>query len=147
MDAADLAPDSDSLRDTAEYLHDILLALQKRLTGSKTSKVPKSLPVLVAANKSDLFTALPPSLVKTSLEKEISRIRTSRAKGLLDSGIGMSEASTDSEKDWLGDTGEGEFEFSQMAEMNVDIEFTAGSVAGSGEPEAASYWNWLGSNL
>jgi signal recognition particle receptor subunit beta len=90
VDAATIAEEP-GLNESAEYLHDVLLALQKRYTGAKTSKGPKEIPVLVAANKLDLFTALPPHLVKISLEKEISEVRRRRAKGLKDSGVGLGD--------------------------------------------------------
>lgn len=88
MDAASLAEEA-GLTDAAEYLHDVLLALQKRHTGAKTSKGPKDVPVLIASNKLDLFTALPPHLVRLQLEKALSSIRKSRAKGLKDSASAM----------------------------------------------------------
>ena len=147
VDAADLAPDSIGLRDAAEYLHDILLSLQKRLIKSKTSKAPRLIPLLIAANKEDLFTALPASLVKATLETEISRVRSSRAKGLFDSGIGMNDLSTDPDKDWLGETGEEEFAFSQMVEANVEVEIQSGSSSGIDNPNISRYWDWFGRNL
>ena len=147
MDAADLSLDSKGLRDAAEYLHEILLSLQRRLTRSKTSKAPKHLPMLIAANKVDLFTALPVSLVKSRLEQEITQVRSSRAKGLFDSGVGMNEFSSDTDKDWLGETEDGGFEFSQMEEANVEIQIESGSVIGTEKPDISGYWDWLGKNL
>lgn len=147
VDAADLAPDSSGLRDAAEYLHDILLMLQKRLTLSKTSKASRALPVLITANKTDLFTALPAPAVKSVLEKEINRIRASRAKGLLDSGIGMSYLSSDPEKDWVGDAGNGDFNFMQMAEVDVQVNVVAGSLTASQQTNVLQSWEWLASNL
>ena len=72
VDAADLSSSAEGdsnegLRQSAEYLHDLLLLLQTRSTKSKSSKAPKELPVLVAANKLDLFTALPAPLVKRGI--------------------------------------------------------------------------------
>ncbi|MCJ1368951.1 hypothetical protein MMC20_000158 [Loxospora ochrophaea] len=135
------------LRETAEYLHDILLLLQQRTTSSKTSKAPKEMPVLIAANKLDLFTALPAQLVKTSLEAEISNVRSSRAKGLLDSGIGMNDTSPGEEKDWLGDGGEGKFEFSQMEEVNVPVSIVGGNVLSVDGANVQSWWDWIGNRL
>jgi signal recognition particle receptor subunit beta len=140
VDAADLDADSQSLRDTAEYLHDILLLLQK--SASKSSRSQKKLTFLIAANKTDLFTALPASLTKKTLETEISKFRDSRAKGLLDSGTGE----LDPEKDWLGETGEGGFEFDQMEEI-LDISVEGGSVQGAEKPDISKYWAWIGNNL
>ena len=123
VDAATLSNTSDDLVDgslveAAEYLHDILLTLQKRHTSSKSSQGPTEMPVLVAANKLDLFTALPAKLVGTSIEAELSRIRTSRSKGLLDSGIGMDDDEAE-DRDTLGGGGEGDFKFSMMEEYNA----------------------------
>lgn len=149
VDAADLSGESanESLRQTAEYLHDLLLLLQNRSTKSKSSKAPQELPILIAANKLDLFTALPAKLVKSSLESEITKIRTSRNKGLLDSGIEMNEMDAGEEKDWLGDGGEGKFDFPQMEEVNVPVTVSGGNVAGSDGPDVQRWWDWIGSNL
>jgi len=158
VDAADLASSSATgtaadtgLREAAEYLHDILLLLQKRATtgaGGKAARTPAEMPVLVAANKLDLFTALPATLVKGVLEAEITKVRSSRAKGLLDSGIGMGEmGDVDEERDWLGDGGEGKFEFSQMEEVNVSVTVAGGSVTGSEGADVAKWWEWIGSQL
>ena len=147
VDAADVSSGSEGLRQAAEFLHDLFLILQKRSTISKTSRAPKELPVLIAANKLDLFTAIPAPLVKTALETEITNIRTSRHKGLLDSGIGMNEIDIGEEKEWLGDGGDGKFEFSQMEEVNVPVSVAGGNVSGSDGPDVARWWNWVGSNL
>ena len=51
------------LAEAASYLHDVLLTLQRRHTSGKTSKIQGEVPVLIAANKSDLFTSLPAEMV------------------------------------------------------------------------------------
>ncbi|KAL9101041.1 MAG: hypothetical protein Q9163_003656 [Psora crenata] len=148
VDAADISAGSVSgtenepLRQAAEYLYDILLLLQKRTMGSK----PRAMSLLVAANKLDLFTALPAPLVKTALEAEITNVRESRNKGLLDSGVGMSESDIRDEKEWLGD-GEGKFDFSQMVEANVSVTVAGGSVIGADGPDVKQWWDWVGNNL
>jgi signal recognition particle receptor subunit beta len=143
VDAATLSTGDEGLRQTADYLHDILLLLQKRME-STSSKKPKEIPLLIAANKMDLFTALPAALVKSSLEAEITKVRTSRSKGLLDSGIGMEE---DGEKDdWLGEVGSREFRFKQMEEFDVMVEVSGGNVAG-GEPVTEKWWRWISERL
>lgn len=152
VDAADISTSSatagnEPLRQAAEYLHDLLLLLQKRSTSSKSTRVPKELPVLVAANKLDLFTALPAPLVKLALESEITKVRSSRGKGLLDSGIGMNDLDIGDEKEWLGDGGEGKFEFSQMEEVNVSVIVAGGNVLGTDGPDVKHWWDWIGSNL
>ena len=152
VDAADLSTSAgddshEGLRQAADYLHDLLLILQTRSSKSNSSKAPKELPVLVAANKLDLFTALPTPLVQRALEAEITSVRTSRSKGLLDSGIDMNEMDVGEEKDWLGDGGAGKFTFSQLDEVNVPITVLGGNVVGSDGPDVAKWWDWIGSNL
>lgn len=154
VDAADLSSASGSSdngaegrRQTAEYLHDILLLLQKRSTGSKTSKAPRELSLLIAANKLDLFTALPAPLVKSALEAEISQVRTSRNKGLLDSGIGMNDLDIGEEKEWLGDGGEGAFSFQQMEEVGVSVDVLGGNVLGVDGANVEAWWAWIGGLL
>ncbi|KAJ5387248.1 hypothetical protein N7509_009789 [Penicillium cosmopolitanum] len=53
--------DEATLRDTASYLHDVLLVLQQRALGKGKSSTKRDaeIPVLIAGNKQDLFTALP----------------------------------------------------------------------------------------
>ena len=152
VDAADLSSDSEGtgngpLRQTAEFLHDFLLLLQKRAMNLKSAKGPKEIPILIAANKLDLFTALPAPLVKGALESEITKVRSSRNKGLLDSGIGMDDLDINEEKEWLGDGGEGKFEFSQMEEVNVCITVAGGNVHGADGPDVKKWWDWVGNNL
>lgn len=151
VDAATLSSsavdtEDDNLTETAQYLHDILLVLQKRHTSSKTSKGPAEMPILVAANKLDLFTALPAKLVKRALEDEITKLRNTRSKGLLDSGIGMGE-DADDDRDVLGGGGEGRFEFELMEEYNIRIQVIGGNVLGSENAEVASWWDWVGRHL
>ncbi|KAI4130052.1 MAG: hypothetical protein LQ347_003519 [Umbilicaria vellea] len=138
---------NEGLREAAEYLHDVLLLLQQRATAIKTSMAPKEMPLLIAANKLDLFTALPAALVKTALELEITNVRNSRAKGLLDSGIGIGDADGGEERDWLGDGGDGNFNFSQMEEVNVPVTVLGGNVLGADDADVARWWDWIGSSL
>lgn len=146
VDAADLSAGEEGVRQAAEYLHDTLLLLQKRLTGNKTSKAPKEMHVLVAANKMDLFTALPAAVVKSTLEKEISKVRTSRSKGLLDSGAGAGDLDEENDE-WLGETGSPQFKFDQMAESNVFVEVAGGSSATEHGGEAQKWWSWIAERL
>lgn len=152
VDAADIcignsSSGNEALRQAAEYIHDVLLLLQKRSTGSKSVKGPKEMSILIAANKLDLFTALPAPLVKSALEAEITKVRSSRAKGLLDSGIGMNDLDIGEEKDWLGDGGEGRFEFSQMDEVNVSVSVAGGNVLGVDGADVKQWWDWIGSRI
>jgi signal recognition particle receptor subunit beta len=148
VDAASVAEEG-GLNEAAEYLHDVLLALQKRYTGAKTSKGPKEIPVLVAANKSDLFTALPPNLVKIQLEKAISEVRKSKAKGLKDSGVALAgdEDGLDEEKEWLGEGGEGSFEFRQMEEVGTTVVVQGGNVLGAEGADVKSWFEWIAEQL
>ncbi|KAI0128776.1 signal recognition particle receptor beta subunit [Xylariales sp. AK1849] len=130
----------ETLPATANYLYDVLLALQKRMGTSKTSRAPNAIHVLIASNKVDLFTALPASLVKSNLEAELGRIRKSRSKGLLDSGVGIDEVGNEENDDWLGEYGAEKFAFSQMREFDVEVEIVGGSVL---EANVDKWWEWI----
>lgn len=147
VDAAALS-EPDVLADTASYLYDVLLRLQKRMGSTKTSKAPYAIPVLVAANKTDLFTALPAKLVKSNLEKELGRIRRTRSKGLLDSGVGTDEmgGGGDEADDWLGEYGSDQFKFDQMREFDIDVDVEGGAVLGD-KPDVDRWWAWIGNKL
>ncbi|KAL1841460.1 hypothetical protein VTJ49DRAFT_7015 [Mycothermus thermophilus] len=150
IDAAALA-DSDSpyLSTAAEHLHDALLALQRRHRARKGSRAPPAVPVLVAANKLDLFTALPAALVKSNLEAEISRIRRARSKGLLSSdrqdadGLDGDEDEADG---WLGSYGSEKFSFKEMLEFDIEVEVLGGNVVGEG-PGAEKWWRWIAERI
>lgn len=145
VDAATLSAGDEGLRLTADYLHDVLLMLQKRATGGKAAKSLKEIPVLIAANKMDLFTALPAALVKSSLEAEITKVRDSRSKGLLDSGIGMEDGNEEND-DWLGEMGSKEFRFKQMEEFDISVEVSGGNVSGE-DPKVDKWWQWIADRL
>ncbi|KAI1497546.1 signal recognition particle receptor beta subunit [Biscogniauxia marginata] len=141
VDAAALADDNGAaLSDAAAYLYDVLLALQRRAGAGKSARKPDALPVLVAANKNDLFTALPASLVKSNLEAEIGRIRQSRSKGLLDSGVGIDDIGSEEQDNWLGEYGSEKFSFGQMREFDIDVEVSGGSVL---ESNIDKWWDWI----
>ncbi|KAL5119179.1 hypothetical protein ACEQ8H_002887 [Pleosporales sp. CAS-2024a] len=149
VDAAALADDA-GLSDAAGYLHDVLLALQKRYTGATSSKAPPGIPVLIAANKMDLFTALPANLVKHQLERAITEVRMSRAKALRDAGAALSggEDDVDEEKEWLGEGGEGAFEFSQMQEIGTTVTVVGANVVQRQHAGSVSgWWEWIGELL
>ena len=148
VDAADLSSQaSEGTRQTAQYLHDVLLQLQKRATDSKSSKAPKWMPVLIAANKLDLFTALPAPLVKSTLESEITQVRKALSAGLLDSGVGAKDLDDAQEQDWLGEVGDGTFEFSQLEEFNVEVRVLGGNVTGLDGSDVKQWWDWIGGVL
>ncbi|KAH3915533.1 signal recognition particle receptor subunit beta [Parastagonospora nodorum] len=145
VDAASLADES-GLIEAASYLHDILLALQKRYTTATSSKAPPGIPVLIAANKMDLFTALPAGLVKVQLEKAITQVRAGRATALRDAGAALSggEDEVDEEKEWLGEGGEGAFEFTQMQEVGTSVGVVGGNVVqGKERGDVEGWWAWI----
>jgi signal recognition particle receptor subunit beta len=148
VDAAAIDEDA-GLNEAAEYLHDVLLSLQKRYTTAKTSKGPKEIPVLVAANKMDLFTALPAAAVKSKLERAISAVRNNRAKALRDGGAVLNGGDdVDEEKEWLGEGGEGSFEFEQMREIGTTVDVLGGNVSqGRSVGDVAGWWKWIGEHL
>ena len=107
--------------------------------------------MLVAANKQDVFTSLPAGLVNSKLEEEIARVRQTKSKGLLDSGIGMEDhvEGGDEESNWLGEYGSKEFRFKQMEEHGVDVVVYGGNVRGEGEGDnmVGEWWSWIGENI
>ncbi|KAF4979252.1 hypothetical protein FZEAL_4497 [Fusarium zealandicum] len=139
VDAAAIG-EQDILAHTAAYLYDVLLFLQKRATVNSTTKA--SIPILIAANKMDLFTALPSTLVKTNLETELTRIRASRSKGLLDSGVGTDDIGSEEQDSWLGEYGSSKFTFSQLQEFEIEVDVLPGNVSGDG-PGADKWWWWI----
>jgi signal recognition particle receptor subunit beta len=144
VDSANLSIGGEGLRQTSEFLYDTLLLLQERTAGSKTAK---EIPVLIAANKMDLFTALPAALVRNALEKEITKIRDSRSKRLLDSGVGMGEGDSvedDKNDEWLGEVGSTDFRFAQMEELNIPVAVAGGSILST---DIEKWWDWVGERL
>lgn len=139
VDAAALG-EPETLAPTAAYLYDVLLLLQKK--ASEKTKAKASVPLLIAANKMDLFTALPSTLVKVNLEAELTRIRASKSKGLLDSGVGVDEIGSEEQDSWLGEYGTEKFTFEQMGEFDIDVDVVPGSVFGDGS-EAEKWWWWM----
>lgn len=132
------------LSEAAEYLYDTLLKLQKKHALVKTSKAPTAIPVLVAANKQDVFTSLPTEMVGQRLEEEIGRLRQTKSKALLDSGVEKEGAlDADEEADWLGEFGASEFTFSQMQEHSIDISV----IGGSTKQAVNDWWAWLSDHL
>ncbi|KAH7038032.1 signal recognition particle receptor beta subunit-domain-containing protein [Microdochium trichocladiopsis] len=142
VDAATL---DDLLAPAAAYLYDVLLALQKRAaSSSSSSRAPRPIPLLVAANKADLFTAMPASLVRSSLEAEITRVRSFRSKGMLDSGVGVDDIGSEENDAWLGAYGTEKFTFAQMREFDIEVEVVAGSVL---EGKVDKWWEWIAERI
>lgn len=141
VDAAAL---DENLSSAADYLYDVLLALQKRMGVGKTSRAPTAIHVLLAANKTDLFTALPAALVKSNLEAELARVRSHRSKGLLDSGAGADDGDNDENDAWLGEYGSEKFAFSQMREFDIEVDVVSGSVL---EGNVNKWWEWISERI
>lgn len=146
LDATNVSDGSSGLIEAAEYLHDILLTLQKRYTSAKTSKGPAEVAFLIAPNKLDLFTALPAKLIRNILENEITKVRNTRSRGLLDAGVGLNEDTID-EREVLGGGGEGKFDFGLMEEYNVHIEIIGGNVLGAEGADVDKWWEWIAKYL
>ncbi|KAJ5102900.1 hypothetical protein N7532_003429 [Penicillium argentinense] len=140
--------DETTLRDAATYLHDVLLVLQKRALGKGKSSTKRDteIPVLVAGNKQDLFTALPPGSVREKLEAEIDRIRKSKTKGLMDASM---DSEVDGEEEVLGDDdAQGVFSFKLLEEVGIKVDVIGGAVKGDQEEEIGSgvrrWEEWIG---
>ncbi|KAI9893452.1 MAG: hypothetical protein M1814_006749 [Vezdaea aestivalis] len=146
VDSANLSSE-DGLREASGYLHDLLLVLQKRAVESRKSNAHPEVHVLIAANKLDLFTALPAAIVKSTLEQEITKTRGSRSKGLLDSGIGMGDGEGAEERDYLGDVGKDKFQFDQLDNANIQVAVAGGSLVPSSDADVKQWWNWIGQRL
>ncbi|KAH8695918.1 putative SRP receptor beta subunit [Talaromyces proteolyticus] len=153
VDAALLADGAENLRDSAGYLHDVLLLLQKLVLSKNKSlsKAGASISVLIAANKQDLFTALPAGSIKERLELEIDRIRKSRQKGLMDASAGSLDNEDD--EDLLGgDDGQGTFSFRLLEnEIGTKVDVIGGSILseeGQDPKSGVRAWEeWIGSCL
>jgi signal recognition particle receptor subunit beta len=158
VDSADLTSSSgdgssSGLRDTASYIHDVFLQLQKEHTQAKSSKI-KELQFLIAANKMDLFTALPEHMVKGSLEAEITRLRSTRSKGIASIGrankgegleTGAGDDMQDEEGEVLGGDSNVKFDFSIMEEYGVNVTLAGGSVYG--DVSVSKWWAWIANCL
>jgi signal recognition particle receptor subunit beta len=147
VDAASLGSgDTAPSRDAAAYLHDVLLVLQRKRTGKGSNKAKAPIPILIAANKQDLFTALPPGAVREHLETEIERARQSKSKGLVDVGNSRED---DDEENVLGGGGEEKFTFKMLEEgYGIQVEVTGGVVRGEEAGKGVERWErWIGGCL
>lgn len=157
VDAANLGSGSSGLSEAAEYLHDVLLVLQRAHSGAKSSK-SREIPFLIAANKADLFTALPAPLARSALESEITKIRHTRARGLAgvetvgkSEGLGSGDSGMQEqdEEEPLGGLAESKFEFKVMEECNVHVEVVGGSAASTDDEgsDLEAWWDWIAAQL
>jgi len=121
--------------DTAEYLYGVLLRLQllQDAPGNKREVIP----VLVACNKSDLFTALPAGRIRSVLEGEVEKVREGRSKGIV--GVGEEEE----EVEVLG--GVGRFTFESLEELGVKVVFKGASTSKDGW--RVPLGEWVGESL
>ena len=148
IDSASLdSGDASIARDTAVYLHDTLLALQRRKTGKGGSKTKGDIKTLVAANKQDLFTALPQGAVRERLEMEIERVRASRRRGLVT--VGEEEGPEVAGDDVLGGDGEEKFSFEILdQEFGIRLDVLGGAVKGEEAGKGVRRWEeWIGGCL
>lgn len=150
--ATDAAGNS-GLHGTASYLYDVLVALQRRqmaLTKGRKFSKDGGIPVLIAANKQDLFTALPPAATRAALEAELGRIRVSRSKALLDSGGAIGHEDEREEAGWLGAVGTEKFAFSQLRdEFDIEVDVIGGNVIGGEDmaPRVDGWWRWMADRI
>ncbi|GAB1199818.1 hypothetical protein APSETT444_009177 [Aspergillus pseudonomiae] len=152
VDTAALS-DVEVLRDTASYLYDVLLILQKRALnkGKSSLKVASEIPILVAANKQDLFTALPPGSVREKLEAEIDKIRKSKSKSLMDASVDASMG--DGDDDILGSSdAQNTFSFKCLEdEVGIRVDIVGGAVKGDEGSDLGSgvrkWEEWVGQCL
>lgn len=143
--------DSETAKDTVRYLHDVLLALQRRPKLVKRAKAG-DVKVLIACNKQDLFTSLPPPAIRSRLQDELERLRTSRRKG-----VSAVDARDDQDEDEdetaLGGGGEEKFSFKLFEdEFGISIDIIGGTVKGDAssddEGKGVVKWEeWIGSCL
>jgi signal recognition particle receptor subunit beta len=103
--------------------------------------------VLVAANKQDLFTALPQGAVRERLEVEIDRVRVSKRKGLVT--VGEEEGAEVAGEDVLGGDGEEKFSFEILEqEFGIEVDVLGGAVKGEEAGKGVKRWEeWIGGCL
>lgn len=156
LDSTALDPSDSALAtDTITYLHDTLLTLQRQRR-TITKKQANDFPVLIAANKQDLFTALPPLAIKQSLETALERERTSRRRAIsVVAGTSARGRNTDAEVEEdeddavLGGAGSAVFSFRILQEeFGVAVDVLGGTVRADQGGRGVGKWEaWIGSCL
>ena|SRR5579859_7453191 len=116
VDSASVKKD---LNATANKVYSTLLAL------------PRPSHVLMVANKSDLFTALPVVKVRELLESEISSLKKTRNEGI-------------DEEEERTSLGGAEFKFDELEEEGVTVEWTRGSIE---TREVAGILEWISQRI
>lgn len=106
----DATVDPKQLTETAEFLFEIMQV---------TERFPNGVDILIACNKSESFTARPPSKIKAALEKEIENIISRRQKSLDVVQGEKTEDSVDNQPEGLRFAGTHGFKF-ETIEGNVD---------------------------
>ncbi|EPS38340.1 hypothetical protein H072_7962 [Dactylellina haptotyla CBS 200.50] len=115
------------LTDTVEYLYELLLAVQKRYTVlSETTTTAEPIPLLIACNKNDLFTALPSAKISSQLQSELGRMKETKRKGLLNAGAG--ENDDEDLEQVLGDDRSDQITWEGLREFGVDVSLQSGSI-------------------
>ena len=145
VDASNLSTEGGGIQEAASYLYTVLLELQKHY-GKAHKPGARRLPLLIAANKMDLFTALPLTKVQSDLETELTRLRASVSRGLLDSAVRETTDSA-SEHGWLGDGGSTDFDFSQLHELNIATSVIGGSASGESGHTVSQWRDWVKHNI
>lgn len=144
--AAIESSDSPVSKDTAQYLHDVLLALQRRPKLVKKAK-SEDVRVLIAANKQDLFTALPANAIRGRLQAEIERVRSSKRRGV--SAVDAKEDDAEDDSTTLGGGGEDAFTFKLLEEeFGIVVDVVGGAVKGDEDGIGVKKWEeWIGTCL
>ena len=104
---------------------------------------------MVACNKQDLFTSLPPSAIRARLESELQRVRASKKRGV--SAVDAKDDGGEDEDDTvLGGGGEAEFSFKTLEdEFEIVVDVVGGTVKGDDdEGKGVRKWEeWIGECL
>ena len=131
--------------DTVEYLYEVLLVLQRKYSSSAGSSIASInlTPVLIACNKSDLFTALPSSKISILLQAELGRIKESRKNGLLNAGVDEDGGELEGD-DILGDNVADQIKWEGLREFGLDVSVQAGSVRSN---NIDSWTSWIATCL
>ena len=145
VDASNLSTEVGGIHEAASYLYVVLLKLQSHAGLLHKSKA-RRMPVLIAANKMDLFTAVPLAKLQSDLETEIARFRASTSRGLLDSAV-HETMYLGGEQGWLGGSGKPDFTFSQLQELNIDVTVLEGSAAGENGANVSQWRDWVEANV